>query len=662
MPVSRKDQLSPVLNLSPGLSSEGRSSTSSENVPFDSGIIASRRSPASRSGGHSPHHAGASSVKLSSDAGTVRKRRRSQLDNILDNTALADDGVGGPPPAIRSRLRSVSRRVTSPNELLRDRIKKRQRTNGSPNELFDHRVFMTESSGLLEHLLSAPSPTVQPVPSNLAQNFIESVNDIHPFNGAAAATLFPDLCCLGGTALPSYCQLHRLPPPYAHHLTAAAAQNQLQDEAQSSSLSTNNQNSNNQQISTCQRYLFPMQQQNTQFLSLYHPIGSPYPFLISSAQQITDQSAASNSSGRILANLDVSQRQSSSSLFNLPADMNVAPPPNYTPASVNNNQSSRNHRSSSNNHHRAGSQQISTTSTSDFYSLRSQSQNTSGYTAVYANPPQSARSTNRTSALHNNNGVEPRSSRRPSVVVTNVSPPTPTTYVSHPQPPSAVPYSVYYRQQHQQQAANSQQRVQAPPTANNGSSRVDQTNDGGTLMRLLNVNARQRLFEHSFNASETYMRHAVSHFNADVIRQFMAALNEQNARMIENADNLMRLAERMAAHHSKPKGLTKADIDELPSYRFSSNEPGEQSVCVICMCDFESKQLLRVLPCSHNFHSKCVDKWLKNNRTCPICRGDAGEYFTSTAASSANLSNGGSGGSDNSSSSSSTNQSPVRNM
>lgn len=37
----------------------------------------------------------------------------------------------------------------------------------------------------------------------------------------------------------------------------------------------------------------------------------------------------------------------------------------------------------------------------------------------------------------------------------------------------------------------------------------------------------------------------------------------------------------------------------------------KQMTCVICMCDFELRQMLRVLPCLHEFHTKCVDKWLK---------------------------------------------------
>ncbi|KGL84519.1 RING finger protein 38, partial [Tinamus guttatus] len=79
---------------------------------------------------------------------------------------------------------------------------------------------------------------------------------------------------------------------------------------------------------------------------------------------------------------------------------------------------------------------------------------------------------------------------------------------------------------------------------------------------------------------------------------------------VENYEALLNLAERLG--EAKPRGLTKADIEQLPSYRFNpNNHQSEQTLCVVCMCDFESRQLLRVLPCNHEFHAKCVDKWLK---------------------------------------------------
>ncbi|XP_009995705.1 PREDICTED: E3 ubiquitin-protein ligase RNF38-like [Chaetura pelagica] len=93
---------------------------------------------------------------------------------------------------------------------------------------------------------------------------------------------------------------------------------------------------------------------------------------------------------------------------------------------------------------------------------------------------------------------------------------------------------------------------------------------------------------------------------------------------VENYEALLNLAERLG--EAKPRGLTKADIEQLPSYKFNpSNYQSEQTLCVVCMCDFEARQLLRVLPCNHEFHAKCVDKWLKANPTCPICRADASE-------------------------------------
>ncbi|XP_014616427.1 PREDICTED: RING finger protein 44 isoform X2 [Polistes canadensis] len=95
----------------------------------------------------------------------------------------------------------------------------------------------------------------------------------------------------------------------------------------------------------------------------------------------------------------------------------------------------------------------------------------------------------------------------------------------------------------------------------------------------------------------------------------------------ENYEALLSLAERLG--EAKPRGLTRAEVEQLPSYKFNAEtHQSDQTNCVVCMCDFEALQSLRVLPCSHEFHSKCIDKWLKSNRTCPICRGDAGEYIS----------------------------------
>jgi hypothetical protein len=106
---------------------------------------------------------------------------------------------------------------------------------------------------------------------------------------------------------------------------------------------------------------------------------------------------------------------------------------------------------------------------------------------------------------------------------------------------------------------------------------------------------------------------------------------EGNGPEAENYEALLNLAERLG----KPRGMMKCDIDQLPSYRFGTSakrSDTDQTLCVVCMCDFDSHQVLRVLPCCHEFHSRCIDKWLKTNRTCPICRADPSEILKSTVA------------------------------
>eukprot|EP00252_Welwitschia_mirabilis_P004117 TRINITY_DN14314_c0_g1_i2.p1 TRINITY_DN14314_c0_g1~~TRINITY_DN14314_c0_g1_i2.p1 ORF type:complete len:447 (+),score=75.22 TRINITY_DN14314_c0_g1_i2:328-1668(+) len=53
--------------------------------------------------------------------------------------------------------------------------------------------------------------------------------------------------------------------------------------------------------------------------------------------------------------------------------------------------------------------------------------------------------------------------------------------------------------------------------------------------------------------------------------------------------------------------------------------PAEDAVCCICLYKYRNDVQLRELPCSHHFHVECVDKWLKINASCPLCKHEIGE-------------------------------------
>jgi len=44
------------------------------------------------------------------------------------------------------------------------------------------------------------------------------------------------------------------------------------------------------------------------------------------------------------------------------------------------------------------------------------------------------------------------------------------------------------------------------------------------------------------------------------------------------------------------------------------------TTCAVCMDDYVPKTLSRTLPCEHSFHATCIDTWLMESGTCPICR------------------------------------------
>ncbi|XP_022751703.1 E3 ubiquitin-protein ligase At4g11680-like [Durio zibethinus] len=96
------------------------------------------------------------------------------------------------------------------------------------------------------------------------------------------------------------------------------------------------------------------------------------------------------------------------------------------------------------------------------------------------------------------------------------------------------------------------------------------------------------------------------------------------------------------------KGATSECINSLPTYTFKLQKDGsgsirkinsdvkggvdaagaekdtaisgDDAVCCICLASYADNDVLKELPCSHFFHTTCIDKWLKMNALCPLCK------------------------------------------
>eukprot|EP00891_Asterochloris_glomerata_P005960 jgi/Astpho2/5960/e_gw1.00080.156.1_t len=61
-------------------------------------------------------------------------------------------------------------------------------------------------------------------------------------------------------------------------------------------------------------------------------------------------------------------------------------------------------------------------------------------------------------------------------------------------------------------------------------------------------------------------------------------------------------------------------IASRPTTRCQTGSPLLEESCSICLQQLEEGDTLRSLECAHYHHQACLDKWLKLEACCPICK------------------------------------------
>ena len=81
---------------------------------------------------------------------------------------------------------------------------------------------------------------------------------------------------------------------------------------------------------------------------------------------------------------------------------------------------------------------------------------------------------------------------------------------------------------------------------------------------------------------------------------------------------------------SRRRGATQSAISRLPIHIMTQTDlisDGDEVArkCPICLEPYVVGDNLKTTVCLHQFHEHCIDPWLRNNGTCPVCKSGATE-------------------------------------
>ncbi|XP_034476587.1 protein goliath isoform X3 [Drosophila innubila] len=75
--------------------------------------------------------------------------------------------------------------------------------------------------------------------------------------------------------------------------------------------------------------------------------------------------------------------------------------------------------------------------------------------------------------------------------------------------------------------------------------------------------------------------------------------------------------------------VTKKAIMKIPTKtgKMTDEKDMDSDCCAICIESYKPADIIRILPCKHEFHKNCIDPWLIEHRTCPMCKLDVLKFY-----------------------------------
>ncbi|NXQ86608.1 RN128 ligase, partial [Nyctibius grandis] len=87
----------------------------------------------------------------------------------------------------------------------------------------------------------------------------------------------------------------------------------------------------------------------------------------------------------------------------------------------------------------------------------------------------------------------------------------------------------------------------------------------------------------------------------------------------------LRIARALSRNQQRLKARAKKAVEKLQlrTLKQGDKETGpDGDSCAVCIEQYKPNEVMRILTCNHFFHKNCIDPWLLEHRTCPMCKCD----------------------------------------